>query len=225
MTLPLRATYRVQLHAAFTFDDAVAVVPYLARLGISHLYASPVLQAREGSTHGYDVIDHASVNRELGGEEGFLRLTDALRAAGMGLVLDIVPNHMAIGGARNAWWWDVLENGPSSAYAGYFDVEWDPPEQRMRNVVLLPVLGDHYGSVLARGELQLAWDGAWFVIAHGDARYPVAPPTRAPLRSRAPPIAMCFGTMSRTSPIPAARSASVNLAKPCSPPSSRLTDA
>ncbi|MEO8511684.1 MAG: alpha-amylase family glycosyl hydrolase, partial [Chloroflexota bacterium] len=92
----------MQLHAAFTFDDAVVLVPYLARLGISHLYASPVLQARAGSTHGYDVIDHASVGRELGGEESFVRLTDALRAAGMGLVLDIVPNHMAIGGAQNA---------------------------------------------------------------------------------------------------------------------------
>lgn len=185
MTVPIRATYRVQLHAGFTFDDAAAIVPYLARLGISHLYASPVLQAEAGSTHGYDVIDHASVNLELGGEEGFARLTDALRAAGMGLVLDIVPNHMAITGPQNAWWWDVLENGPSSAYASYFDVEWDPPARRLRNVVLLPVLGDHYGKVLARGELCLAWDGAWFTVRHGDSTYPLAPPSLAPLLTRA----------------------------------------
>ena len=107
----------MQLHAGFGFDDARAIVPYLADLGVSHLYTSPVLQAMPGSTHGYDVVDHGRVSAELGGEAGFLRLSDTLRQHGMGLVLDIVPNHMAIG-EQNRWWWDVLEHGPASRYAG-----------------------------------------------------------------------------------------------------------
>jgi (1->4)-alpha-D-glucan 1-alpha-D-glucosylmutase len=154
VTIP-RATYRVQLHAGFTFDDAAERIPYLARLGISHLYTSPILQAAPGSTHGYDVIDHSRVNRELGGEAGFDRLTDALRAHDMGLVLDVVPNHMAIV-EGNRWWWDVLEHGPASRFAGHFDVDWDPPEARLRNVILLPILGDHYGRVLEAGGIRLA---------------------------------------------------------------------
>jgi (1->4)-alpha-D-glucan 1-alpha-D-glucosylmutase len=176
----LRATYRVQLHAGFTFDDATAIVPYLAELGVSHLYTSPVLQAAPGSTHGYDVVDHSRVNVELGGEAGFARLTDALRAHGMGLVLDIVPNHMAIG-EQNRWWWDVLEHGPASRYAGYFDVDWDPPESRLRNVILLPVLADHYGRVLEAGEIRLARRGGRLVVEHGDRAFPLDPQTAGPL--------------------------------------------
>src|SRR5438874_9013474 len=109
---PRIATYRVQLHAGFTFDDAAAITGYLADLGISHLYCSPYLQAAPGSTHGYDVVDHQQLNQELGGAAAHGRMTEALRAAGLSQVLDIVPNHMAIAGRANAWWWDVLENGP-----------------------------------------------------------------------------------------------------------------
>ena len=128
------STYRVQLQPAFGFDEVTAIAPYLHRLGVSHLYASPYLQAAAGSTHGYDVIDHGRVNAELGGEEGHGRMCAALGANGLGQVLDIVPNHMAIVGG-NRWWWDVLENGPSSQYASYFDVDWDPPEAKLRNTV------------------------------------------------------------------------------------------
>jgi (1->4)-alpha-D-glucan 1-alpha-D-glucosylmutase len=172
-----RATYRVQLHAGFTFDDATAIVPYLAELGISHLYTSPVLQAIPGSTHGYDVVDHSRASEELGGEAGFQRLTDALGAHGMGLVLDIVPNHMAISTADNRWWWDVLAHGPASRYARFFDVDWDPPESRLRNVILLPVLPDHYGRVLEAGEIRLARRGGSVVAQHGDRDFPLDPRT------------------------------------------------
>ena len=124
------ATYRLQMCGGFTLDDATAIAEYLAQLGISHLYSSPVLQAVKGSTHGYDVLDHSRVNRELGGEAAFERLSGALRKHNLGLLLDIVPNHMAIGGKDNLWWWDVLENGQSSKYATYFDVEWMPPRKQ-----------------------------------------------------------------------------------------------
>ena len=171
-----RATYRVQLHKGFGFEAAAAEVEYLDRLGVSHLYSSPVLQAVPGSTHGYDVVDHGKVNAELGGEAGFARLAAALRARGMGQLLDIVPNHMAIVTPHNRWWWDVLENGPSSRYAAYFDVDWDPPEAKLRNTVLLPVLEDQYGRVLGKGLLGVARreDGT-FTIRYHDHEWPVAP--------------------------------------------------
>ena len=172
-----RATYRVQLHAGFTFADACAIVPYLDELGISHLYVSPVLQAAPGSTHGYDVVDHGRVSDELGGAAAFERLTDALRERGMGLVLDIVPNHMAIAGEENRWWADVLEHGPASRYAGFFDVDWDPPESRLRNVILLPVLPDHYGRVLEAGEIRLARRDGRIVIEHAERAFPLDPQT------------------------------------------------
>jgi (1->4)-alpha-D-glucan 1-alpha-D-glucosylmutase len=170
----LRATYRVQLHAGFDFEAAASIADYLAALGISHLYCSPYLQAAKGSTHGYDIVDPRAVNRELGGARGHARLSEALGSAGLGQVLDIVPNHMAIS-ADNPWWWDVLENGPASRYASYFDVDWDPPETRLRNVVLLPVLADHYGRVLERGDLRLARDGVAFTIRYHDHVFPVSP--------------------------------------------------
>jgi len=164
--LPPRATYRVQLHAGFTFDHARAILPYLAELGISHLYTSPVLQAAPGSTHGYDVVDHGRVSVELGGDAGFERLSDALRAHGMGLVLDIVPNHMATT-EENRWWWDVLEHGRASPFAAYFDIEWGP-----RNVVVLPVLPDDDS-----GAIHLVADDGRALIAVGDRRFPLAPGT------------------------------------------------
>jgi (1->4)-alpha-D-glucan 1-alpha-D-glucosylmutase len=171
-----RATYRLQLRAEFGFDDAAALADYLAALGVSHLYASPYLQAAPGSAHGYDVVDHSRVNTELGGPLAHERLTAALGEAGLGQILDIVPNHMAIT-PENAWWTDVLENGPSSRYAAYFDVDWDPPERKLRNTVLLPVLGDHYGRVLEAGELELAREGGSFVIRYFEHWFPVAPRT------------------------------------------------
>ncbi|MEO6121278.1 MAG: malto-oligosyltrehalose synthase, partial [Acidimicrobiales bacterium] len=174
---PPLSTYRVQLHPGFNFDEVVGVARYLADLGVSHLYASPYLQAAPGSTHGYDVVDHGRVNAELGGEEGHRRMCEALGTAGLGQVLDIVPNHMAIGGRENAWWWDVLENGPASPFASYFDVDWDPPEAKLRHKVLLAVLGDHYGRVLEAGELTLAREGGSFVIRYHEHVAPVAPPT------------------------------------------------
>ena len=124
---PRRATYRLQLHAGFNFSDAAAITGYLAELGVSHVYLSPVLQAAKGSTHGYDVVDPSAVNEELGGEQGHLELQKALGEAGLGQILDVVPNHMAVASRDNRWWWDVLENGPSSVYAGYFDVDWGAP--------------------------------------------------------------------------------------------------
>jgi (1->4)-alpha-D-glucan 1-alpha-D-glucosylmutase len=177
---PPRATYRVQLHAGFDLDAATRIVPYLARLGISHLYASPILQAEAGSTHGYDVVDHSRINSELGGAPALDRLVAALRRHGMGLVVDVVPNHMAISPA-NRWWWDVLAHGPASGYARYFDVDWDPPESRLRNVILLPVLPDHYGRVLEAGELRLQRHDAEVRVVHADQRWPLDPRSLAPL--------------------------------------------
>ena len=180
-----RATYRVQLHAGFTFDDAAAIVPYLADLGISHLYCSPYLQAAPGSTHGYDVVDHQRLNEELGGEPAFRRLCAALQEHGMGQVLDIVPNHMAVAGRANAWWWDVLENGPASRYASFFDIDWDPPERKLIAQVLVPILGDHYGRVLEAGELALVREGGSFTVRYHEHEVPVSPRSLDDLLARA----------------------------------------
>ena len=169
------ATYRMQMHRGFTLDDAAATAEYLAQLGVSHLYSSPVLQAVKGSTHGYDVLDHSRVNVELGGEAAFKHLSEALRKHDLGLLLDIVPNHMAIGGRDNLWWWDVLENGQSSRYAPYFDVEWMPPESKLHHLVMLPVLGDHYGRVLDAGEIHIERHGGAFTVHYHDHVFPVAP--------------------------------------------------
>jgi (1->4)-alpha-D-glucan 1-alpha-D-glucosylmutase len=171
----VRATYRVQLHAGFTFDDAAALAPYLAKLGISHLYCSPFLQAGPGSTHGYDVLAHDRLNEELGGEAGYARLCTALDAAGIGQILDIVPNHMAISSRTNKWWWGVLKNGPESVYAPYFDIDWDPPESKLRQTILMPILGDHYGRVLDRGEIRVDASGEEPVIRYFDHVAPLSP--------------------------------------------------
>ena len=174
---PPRATYRVQLHAGFGFDDAAAIVPYLAKLGISHLYCSPYLRARSGSTHGYDVVDHARVNEELGGAEAHERLLDTLREHGMGHILDIVPNHMAINDSANAWWWDILKHGPHSLYASFFDIDWDPPEDKLRRKILVPILGDHYGRVLEAGEIQFGYAEGEPVARYYEHLLPLAPGT------------------------------------------------
>jgi (1->4)-alpha-D-glucan 1-alpha-D-glucosylmutase len=172
---PPRATYRVQLNKDFTFADAAAIVPYLAKLGVSHLYASPIHRARPGSTHGYDIADHREINPELGGEDGFARLSQALKTHGLGLVLDIVPNHMGIGGADNAWWLSVLEWGPLSSWARAFDVDWERLGAEGKLVV--PFLGDRYGDALEKGALQLRFDaGAGsFDVWHHEHRFPVCP--------------------------------------------------
>ena len=174
-TPPPRATYRVQLHKDFTFDDAAAIVPHLARLGVSHLYASPILTARPGSTHGYDIVDHDTINPELGGPEGFRRLTDALAAAGLGLVLDIVPNHMGIGGADNRWWLSVLEWGELSPHGRAFDIDWQRLDAGGK--LIAPFLGRRYGEALEAGELPLAYDDAdgGFSVWHFEHRFPISP--------------------------------------------------
>jgi (1->4)-alpha-D-glucan 1-alpha-D-glucosylmutase len=182
---PRAATYRVQLHAGFTFDDAAAIAGYLAELGVSHLYCSPILQAAPGSTHGYDVVDHGRVNGELGGAEGYRRLAERLAETGLGQVLDIVPNHMALAGRANAWWWDVLENGPSSVYAGHFDIDWDPPQRKLAATVLMPVLGDQYGRVLEAGELILERQGGSFTVRYYDHEAPISPRTLGGLLMKA----------------------------------------
>jgi (1->4)-alpha-D-glucan 1-alpha-D-glucosylmutase len=179
------ATYRVQLHAGFTFEDAADIVEYLAALGVTHLYCSPYLQAAKGSTHGYDVVDHGHLNAELGGEVGHRHLTEQLARAGLGQVLDIVPNHMALAGRANAWWWDVLENGPSSVYASYFDIDWDPPQRKLAATVLMPVLGDQYGRVLEAGELVLQRDGGSFTVRYHDHEAPISPRTLGELLTKA----------------------------------------
>ncbi|MFP5319428.1 MAG: malto-oligosyltrehalose synthase [Acidimicrobiia bacterium] len=177
MAAPL-ATYRVQLHRGFGFDDVAAIAPYLAELGVSHVYCSPYLQAAPGSTHGYDVVDHSRLNEELGGQEGFERMVAALEAVGLRHIVDIVPNHMSVAaGRRNAWWWDVLENGPSSRFASFFDIDWTPPDERLRQRVLLPVLGDHYGRILDSGDLRVAREGGSFVVRYFEHEAPVSPRT------------------------------------------------
>ncbi|MDB5334797.1 MAG: treY, partial [Planctomycetaceae bacterium] len=148
------STYRLQMHAHFTLHDALQIVPYLDRLGISHLYVSSLLTARPGSLHGYDVVDHSHLNPELGTEEELATLVAELRRRHMGLIIDVVPNHMWIG-AANQWWMDVLENGPASRYAGYFDIAWsDHPRELLRGKVLLPILTEPYGQVIKAGRLR-----------------------------------------------------------------------
>jgi (1->4)-alpha-D-glucan 1-alpha-D-glucosylmutase len=175
-TVPL-ATYRLQLTPEFGFDQAAAIVPYLQALGITHFYASPFLKARSGSTHGYDIVDHNAFNPELGGKEGFSRLDAALAKAGIGLILDFVPNHMGVHYADNAWWLDVLEWGPKSPYAASFDIEWDTLPERPRGGVLLPILGRPYGEALESGEIELRYDAregsfsAWYF----EHRMPIGP--------------------------------------------------
>ncbi|MGF6446341.1 malto-oligosyltrehalose synthase [Paraburkholderia youngii] len=176
MTVP-RSTLRLQFHRGFTFDDAVRHVEYFAALGISHLYASPITTAEPGSMHGYDTVDYTQVSAGYGGEAGLKRLVDKLRAHGMGLIVDIVPNHMGVGGSSNAWWLDILEWGRHSAFARHFDVDWHSPDPALRGKVLLPTLGASYGDELVAGRIALhfAADSGRFYIGYGPHVFPVCP--------------------------------------------------
>jgi (1->4)-alpha-D-glucan 1-alpha-D-glucosylmutase len=169
------ATYRLQFSRAFTFRDAVEVVPYLDTLGISDLYASSYLAARPGSPHGYDIADHNRLNPEIGTAEAYEAFITALQARGLGQILDVIPNHMGIAAACNPWWNDVLENGPGSPYAGFFDIDWDPVKRQLANKVLLPILGDQYGRVLENQELILEYADGGFSLRYHETRLPIAP--------------------------------------------------
>ncbi|MDD3151001.1 MAG: 4-alpha-glucanotransferase [Candidatus Gastranaerophilales bacterium] len=170
------ATYRIQFNKNFTFKDAIKIVPYLKNLGISHCYASPLLKARSDSTHGYDIVDHNSFNQEIGMKEDFYEFIDVLHNHNMGLILDIVPNHMGIGN-DNIWWMDVLENGQSSSYASYFDIDWHPPKKELQGKVLIPVLGDHYGNILSNGELKLNFNikSGKINLSYYEHKFPINP--------------------------------------------------
>jgi (1->4)-alpha-D-glucan 1-alpha-D-glucosylmutase len=168
------ATYRIQLGSNLTFDDAAQLVPYLDALGVSDCYTSPFFETASHSSHGYDVSDHNRFREELGGEAAFGRFADALKRHGLGLLVDLVPNHMGIAQAHNAWWRDVLENGASAEYASFFDIDWQPVKRELANKVLLPILGDQYGIVLESGQLQLELDRGTFCVTYFDATLPVA---------------------------------------------------
>ena len=171
------ATYRLQFNSGFTFRDATGIIDYLHRLGISDCYASSYLKAVPDSPHGYDVADPTRLNPEIGTDEEYWAWIAAMQARGMGHVLDLVPNHMGIARSSNPWWLDVLENGPSSRFARFFDIEWRPVKDELADKVLIPILGDQYGAVLERQELQLAYrDGAFFVRYYEDV-LPIAPDT------------------------------------------------
>jgi len=170
-----RATYRLQFNEHFRLADALAIVPYFYELGISHLYASPLFKAGPHSLHGYDVCDFTQLNPEIGTEDDLKQLVAALREHQMGLVLDIVPNHMGIATPENVWWQDVLKNGAASRYARYFDIQWDAAGGKLRGKVLLPVLGDHYERILKRGELQVQKQNGHAVLRYFDNEFPLAP--------------------------------------------------
>jgi (1->4)-alpha-D-glucan 1-alpha-D-glucosylmutase len=180
-----RATYRIQLNKEYTLADAVAIVPYLAELGVSDLYASPIFAATPGSMHGYDVVDYGTVNDELGGAEGLEALNQVLQQHEFGLVLDFVPNHMGIASGVNPWWQDVLESGRVSPYAAFFDIDWQPLKPELQDQVLVPVLGEHFGLVLERGEMQLRFEDGSFTVHYYEAPLPIAPPTYPLILNRA----------------------------------------
>src|SRR5258708_33279346 len=176
MRIPL-STYRLQFNSRFTFRDAGAIVDYLHALGISDCYASSYLAAVPGSPHGYDVADPTQLNPEIGTDQDYWAWIDALHGHGMGHVMDLVPNHMGIAKSANPWWLDVLENGPSSRFARFFDIEWRPVKDELADKVLIPILGDQYGAALERQELQLAYRDGAFGVRYYDDALPVAPDT------------------------------------------------
>ncbi|HEV3387304.1 MAG TPA: alpha-amylase family glycosyl hydrolase, partial [Gemmata sp.] len=178
------STYRLQFHAGFSFRDAIRIIPYLRELGVTHVYASPFLKARVGSTHGYDIVDHRSLSPEICSREDLNDFVAALRKHDLRLIIDIVPNHMGVATNDNLWWNDVLENGPSSPFAGYFDIAWnDTPRPELKQKVLLPVLGDPYGHVLENGQIKLQYDGGQFSVWYWERRFPVAPRSYAQILS------------------------------------------
>lgn len=166
------STYRLQLHAGFPLAAARDVVPYLRRLGVDTCYTSPYFTAAPGSTHGYDVCNHNEINPELGGAGALAQFAEALAANGMRHIVDFVPNHMGVG-SGNAWWNDLLENGPSSPSAPFFDVDWTPAKAELHAKLLLPILGDQYGRVLERGELQLSFVEGVLVLRYFDHELPI----------------------------------------------------
>ena len=178
------STYRLQLHENFGFDQAAAIAPYLKQLGITHVYSSPYLQASPHSMHGYDVVDHRKVNEELGGADAHARFCKTLGEIGLGQVLDIVPNHMSLG-RQNHFWWDVLENGTNSRYAGFFDIDWHSSEERLREKVLVPILADQYGRVLREGGVKIARHGSCFTVEASGQPLPLSPATLPQILSRA----------------------------------------
>ena len=196
MYVPL-STYRLQLHPGFTFDAATDLVPYLSQLGISACYTSPYFAANPGSMHGYDVCNHNAINPELGGLEAHARFVTRLKELGLGHVVDFVPNHMGIGTTTNLWWRDVLENGPGSPSARFFDVDWAPVKTALKAKLLLPILGDQYGRVLERGELVLQHVDGQLVVRYMDYDLPINPKL-APLvlRRAAGPLADELGAES-----------------------------
>jgi (1->4)-alpha-D-glucan 1-alpha-D-glucosylmutase len=171
------STYRLQFNSSFTFNQAREIVPYLHELGISDCYASPYFQARASSTHGYDITDHNKLNAAIGSRDEYDAFVAELHQRNMGQVLDFVPNHMGVGEPLNAWWMDVLENGPSSIYAPYFDIDWRPLKTDLHDKVLLPILGDQYGRVLERGELKVRFEAGAFYLNYFEHEWPVAPGT------------------------------------------------
>jgi (1->4)-alpha-D-glucan 1-alpha-D-glucosylmutase len=186
---PPTSTYRLQLHAGFPLPEALRVADYLDELGVGAVYVSPVLRAQRGSTHGYDLVDPACIDPALGGKEAFDAWADALARRGMRRIVDFVPNHMGVGSGENPWWNDVLEDGPSSPYADFFDIDWRPPKAALADKVLLPVLGAQYGEALERGELRVGRAGGGFFVAYFEHRWPLSPATvRALLRDAAAPL-------------------------------------
>lgn len=171
------STYRLQFNAHFRFSDAGEIVPYLHGLGIDTIYASPYFKARAGSLHGYDILDQNSLNPEIGSEDEYTALVDALRQREMGQILDIVPNHMCIEGQGNGYWMDVLENGPSAASAGFFDIDWHPVKKELENRILIPILGEQYGRALEKGDLRLSFEQGSFFVSYYDHKLPVIPKT------------------------------------------------
>ena len=165
----------VQLHSKFTFGDLEKILPYLSDLGITDVYASPLFRASPGSTHGYDVCDHNEINPELGGREGLMEISRQLRERGMGLIVDFVPNHMGIEGPYNRRWMDVLENGRSSRFAGFFDIEWNPRQAALQDRIIVPTLHDFYGRVLESGDFRLAYEDARFWVYYRTLRFPLCP--------------------------------------------------
>ncbi len=174
--IPL-STYRLQFNHSFRFEDARQLVPYLAKLGISHCYASPILKARSGSPHGYDIIDHSQLNPEIGSEGEFRALVAELKSHGMGLLLDIVPNHMGVGHGDNPWWQDVLQNGRTSVYADFFDIDWSPLKPELCNKVLIPILGSPYGEDLEAGNIKVVFERGAFIVKYFDKVLPIDPQT------------------------------------------------